>query len=58
MVSVGADDRDELLDFYVSGDHHSQTPRRNTIGVAVARGAVQHFFRTGQLSPAVAWEET
>jgi hypothetical protein len=58
MVSVGDDDRDEVLDFYVSGDHHSQTPRRNTIPVALARSALQDFFSTGQLSPAVRWEAT
>jgi len=57
MVSVGDDDRDELLDIYVSGDHHSQTPRRNSVPVDAARAAMRHVLATGELSPDVTWEE-
>ena len=57
MVSVGDDERDETLDFYVSGDHHTQTRRRNTVPVDVARAAMRHFFSAGELLSDVAWEE-
>jgi immunity protein Imm1 of predicted polymorphic toxin system len=57
MVSVGNDARDEQLDFYVSGDHHTQTSRRNTVPYEVARTAMRHFLLTGQLLPEITWEE-
>jgi hypothetical protein len=57
LVSVGDHDRDELLDFHVSGDHHSQTLRRNTVPTDAARAAMRHFLATGELSPDVTWEE-
>lgn len=57
LVSVGDDDRDELLDFYISDDHHSQTLRRNTVPVDAARAAMRHFLATAELLPDVTWEE-
>ena len=57
MISVGDDTRDELVDFYVAGSHHTQTLRRNTVPVAVARDTMRHFLGTGSLSPSVSWEE-
>jgi hypothetical protein len=57
MVSVGDDQGKEPDVFYVAGDHHSETLRRNTIRPEAARAAMRHFVATGQLSPAVTWEE-
>jgi hypothetical protein len=57
MVSVGEDQSNEPVVFYVAGDHYSETLRRNTITPGAARAAVRHFVATGQLSPDVTWEE-
>jgi hypothetical protein len=57
MVSVGTENRDDPFIFYVAGDHYSEALWRNTIPPDVARDAVRHFVKTGDLSPSVAWEE-
>jgi hypothetical protein len=57
MVSVGDDQSEEPVVFYVAGDHYSETLRRNTIRPEAARVAMQHFVATGELSPDVTWEE-
>ena len=57
MVSVGPDEGDEPLAFYVAGDHHTETSRRNAISREAARAAMRHFVRTGELSPNLDWEE-
>ena len=57
MVSVGPDQSDEPVTFYVAGDHHSETLRRNTIGPQAARAAIRHYVTSGELSPDVDWEE-
>ncbi len=56
-VSVGSDQTDDVVTFYVAGDHHSEVSRRNAISRDVARAAMRHFVATGELQPAVAWEE-
>jgi hypothetical protein len=57
MVSVGDDQSEEPVVFYVAGDHYSETLRRNTIRPAAARAAMRHFVATGELSPDITWEE-
>ena len=57
LVSVGQEESDDPVTFYVAGDHHSEALRRNTISHEAARAAMRHFVATGELSPAVAWEE-
>jgi hypothetical protein len=57
MVSVGDDQSNEPVVFYVAGDHYSETLKRNTIRAEAARAAMRHFVATGQLSPDVTWEE-
>jgi hypothetical protein len=57
LVSVGQEESDDPVAFYVAGDHHSEALRRNTISPEAARAAMRHFVATGKLSPAVAWEE-
>ncbi len=57
MVSVGNDPSDDPVTFYVAGDNHSETLRRNTISTEAARAAMRHFLATGGLSPNVNWEE-
>ena len=57
MVTVGADQGDEPVAFYVAGDHLSETLRRNTISPNAARAAMRHFVATGELSPELDWEE-
>ncbi len=57
MTSVGQDRSDDLLVFYVAGDHYSETLRRNAISPEAARAALRHFVTTGELSPDVDWEE-
>lgn len=57
MVSIGRDPSDDPLTFYVEGDHHTETLRRNTISRDEARTAIRHFVATGQLSSDVNWEE-
>ena len=57
LVSVGQEESDDPVAFYVAGDHHSEALRRNTISPAAARAAMRHFMATGELSRAVAWEE-
>lgn len=57
MVSVGGEGGAEPFVFYVAGGHYSETLRRNTITPDAARAAVRHFLATGDLSPAVEWEE-
>lgn len=56
-MSVGDQDGEEPWVFYVAGDRHSETLRRNTISSDAARRALHHFVRTGALSSAVQWEE-
>jgi hypothetical protein len=56
-VSVGREDGDEPLAFYVAGDHHSEVLRRNTISPGDARAAMRHFVETGELSAQIDWEE-
>ena len=56
-VSVGDDQSNEPVAFYVAGDHYSETLRRNTIEPGAARAAMRHFVSTGELSPDVSWEE-
>ena len=56
-VSVGREDGDEPMAFYVAGNHHSETLRRNTISTEDARAAMRHFVDTGELSAQVNWEE-
>jgi hypothetical protein len=55
MVSVGDDQSEEPVVFYVAGDHHSETLRRNMITPDAARAAMRHFVATGALSPNVEW---
>jgi hypothetical protein len=55
MVSVGDDQSNEPVVFYVAADHYSETLRRNTIRPEAARAAMRHFVATGQLSPNVTW---
>jgi Immunity protein Imm1 len=57
MVSVGDDQSNERVVFYVAGDHSSEALRRNTIRPEAARAAMQQFVATGLLSPDVTWEE-
>ncbi len=57
MVSVGDDPSGDPVTFYVAGDHHSETVRRNTISAKAARAAMRHFVATGGLSPDIDWEE-
>lgn len=57
MVTVGEDQGDERVAFYVAGDHYSETLRRNTITPNAARAAMRHFVATGGLSPELDWEE-
>jgi Immunity protein Imm1 len=57
MVSVGDDQSEEPVVFYVAGDHNSETLRRNTIRPPAARAAMRHFVATGELSPDITWEE-
>jgi hypothetical protein len=57
LVSVGDDQNEEPVVFYVAGDHYSETLRRNTIRPLAARAAMRHFVATGELSPDVTWEE-
>lgn len=54
--SSGGLSADEAVHFYFMGDW-SEYPLRNTIPVEVARRAVRYFYQTGQLDPAVTWEE-
>ena len=56
-VSVGDDQSNEPVAFYVAGDHYSEAAWRNTISPGAARDAVRHFATTGQLSHDVVWEE-
>jgi hypothetical protein len=57
MVSVGDDQRDELLVFYVAGDHYTETPRRHALPAETARVVMRHYLATGELSPSIGWEE-
>jgi hypothetical protein len=57
MVSVGDDQSNERVVFYVAGDHYSEALRRNTIRPEAARAAMRQFVATGLLSPDVTWEE-
>lgn len=57
MVSVGPDQSDDPVTFFVAGDHHSETLRRNTIGQDEARAAMRHFVATGELTSELTWEE-
>lgn len=41
----------------VGGNIEGSYPRQNTVDVALARQAGEHFIRTGQLDPALTWEE-
>jgi hypothetical protein len=56
-VTVGAHPSSGSVAFYVAADHYSETLRRNTISVDVARAAMRHFVATGKLSRDVNWEE-
>lgn len=57
MVSVGPAQSDDPLVFFVAGDHHSETARRNAISPEAARAAMRHFVTKGELSPDVILEE-
>jgi hypothetical protein len=57
MISVGDDQSMEPVVFYVAGDHHSETLRRNTIRPKAARAAMRHFVATRELSLDLTWEE-
>ena len=57
MVSLGHEQSDDPVAFYVAGDHHSEALRRNTVTPQAARAAIRHFALTGELSPDVDWDE-
>jgi hypothetical protein len=57
MVSVGQEQSDDPVAFYVAGDHHSEALGRNTIKTEAARAAMRHFVASGNLSPDVDWDE-
>jgi Immunity protein Imm1 len=57
MISVGREQSDDPVAFYVAGDHHSEALRRNTIKAEAARAAMRHFVASGDLSPEIEWAE-
>jgi hypothetical protein len=57
MVSLGSDQSENPVTFYVAGNHHSEVPGRNTIRPQAARAAMRHYVASGELSPDVNWEE-
>jgi Immunity protein Imm1 len=57
MISVGQEQSEDPVAFYVAGDHHSEALRRNTIKTEAARAAMRHFAASGSLSPDVDWGE-
>ena len=55
LICVGADERDEVVDFYYFG-HHSQFAVRNTVSNEVAKSAALAYSESGTLPNEVAWE--
>ena len=45
------------VNFWLHAWHHTWFENRHLVPKALARGAFRLFFQTGQLSPAVEWEE-
>jgi immunity protein Imm1 of predicted polymorphic toxin system len=57
LTSRGKEHRPGVFTFYVAGEHHSESPWRNTVTAAVARNAARVFLLTGRLDERVDWEE-
>lgn len=55
-TSVGDVQLDEPISFRFGGEW-SEFPLSHSVPVSVAREAMRHFCRTGQLTPAVGWEQ-
>jgi hypothetical protein len=56
FVSDSGDVDETPVVFYFHG-HYSEFPARQLVPRALARAAMRHFFRTGELSYEVSWRE-
>jgi hypothetical protein len=57
-ITVGDSDGEEVVSFYLLGQHHTEFERRHLIPLATARRVLREFFDTGRRSPTVEWEES
>ncbi len=55
--SLGDNDLDGVISFYLHGNHHTEIQRKNLIPLDKARFIVATFFQTGIRSEIVSWEE-
>lgn len=57
-ITVGEVHGEDVVSFYLLGQHHTEFERRHLIPLATARRVLRQFFDTGRRSPAVEWEES
>lgn len=48
---------DEVIAFYLHGNHHTEISKHNLVPTAVAKEIVREFCISGKPSPRVVWEE-
>ena len=57
MITLGCAERDGVVDLMLHGRHHTQIQCRHLVDFEVALDAIRFFWRFGELSPEVQWEQ-
>jgi len=56
-ITVGDLYIDDVVSFYLLGQHHTEFERRHLVPLGIARSVFREFFQTGRRSTIVEWEE-
>jgi hypothetical protein len=56
FVTVG-NSSDDSVEFWLHSWHHTEVEGRHLVEKALAHAAFREFFRSGELSPAIEWEQ-
>ena len=57
IITVGDTGRDEIVEFFLHGEHHTEIEARHLVPVEQAWSAVRAFLESGELLTSLQWEE-